>query len=156
MDCSTPGFPVHHQLPELAQLMSIESAMPPDHFILCFPLLLQSFPASQSFPISQFFESGGKSIGPSASASVLPMKIQDWFPLGLTGWISLQSKGLSRVFSSTTAQKHQFFSAQLSLWSNSHISHDDNILRAFFKGKYCFSPITLYIRFRVILIMNSF
>ena len=76
---------------------------------------LQSFPASGSFPISLFFTSGGQSIGASASASVLPMNIQDWFPLGLTGWISLQSKGLSRVFSNTTLQKHQFFSAQLSL-----------------------------------------
>ena len=81
----------------------------------------QSFPASGSFPISQFFASGGQSIGVSASASVLPMNIQDWFPLGWTGWISLQSKGLSRVFSNTTVQKHQFFSAQLSSQSNSHI-----------------------------------
>ena len=72
----------------------------------------QSFPASGSFPVSQFFTSGGQSIGASDSASVLPMNIQDWFPLGWTGWISLQSKGLSRVFSNTTVQKHQFFSAQ--------------------------------------------
>ena len=76
---------------------------------------LQSFPASRSFSMSQFFTSGGQSIGVSASASVLPMNIQDWSPLGWTGWISLQSKGLSRVFSNTTVQKHQFFSAQLSL-----------------------------------------
>ena len=76
---------------------------------------LQSFPASGSFPVSQFFESAGQSIGVSALASVLPMNIQDWFPLGWIGWISLQSKGLSRVFSNTTVQKHQFFSAQLSL-----------------------------------------
>ena len=76
---------------------------------------LQSFPASESFPRSQFFTSGSQSIGVSASASVLPMNIQDWFPLGWTDWISLQSKGLSRVFSNTTVQKHQFFSAQLSL-----------------------------------------
>ena len=82
---------------------------------------LQSFPASGSFPMSQFFISGGPSIGVSASASVLPMNIQDWFPLGLTSWISLQSKGLSRVFSNTTVQKHQFFVSQPSLWSNSHI-----------------------------------
>ena len=75
----------------------------------------QSVPASGSFPMSQFFTSGGQSIGVSASASVLPLNIQDWFPLGWTGWISLQSKGLSRVFSNTTVQKHQFFSAQLSL-----------------------------------------
>ena len=76
---------------------------------------LQSFPASGSFAMSQFFTSGGQSIGVSASASVLPMNIQDWFPLGWTGWISLQAKGFSRVFSNTTVQKHQFFSAQLSL-----------------------------------------
>ena len=74
---------------------------------------LQSFPASVSFLINQFFKSGGQTIGVSASASVLPMKIQDWFPLGWTGWIPLQSKGLSRVFN-ITVQKHQFFSAQLS------------------------------------------
>ena len=75
----------------------------------------QSFPASGSFPMGQFFPSGGQRIGVSASASVLPMNIQDWSPLGWTGWISLQSKGLSRVFSNTTVQKHQFFSTQLSL-----------------------------------------
>ena len=80
---------------------------------------LQSFPASRSFPVSQFFTSGGQSIGDSAS--VLPMNIQDWCPLGLTGWNYLQSKGLSRVFSNTTVQKHQFFSAQLPSQSNSHI-----------------------------------
>ena len=84
-----------------------------------FSSCLQSFPASGSFPRSQFFTSGGQSIGVSASA--LPINIQDWFPSGWTGWISLQSKGLSRVFSNTTVQKHQFFGAQLSLWSNSHI-----------------------------------
>ena len=82
---------------------------------------LQSFPASGSFPVNQFFASGGQSIGASASALVLPINIQDWFPLELTGLISLLSKWLSRVFSNTTVQKHQFFSAQLSLWSNSHI-----------------------------------
>ena len=75
---------------------------------------LQSFPASGSFQMSQLFISGGQSTGVSASASVLPMNIQDWFPLGLTSWISLQSKGLSRVFSNTKVQKHQFFSARLS------------------------------------------
>ena len=80
---------------------------------------LQSFPASGSFPVSQFFASGGQSIG--ASASALPMNVQDWFPLGLPGRISLLFKALSRVFSNTTVQKHQFFSPQLSSWSNSHI-----------------------------------
>ena len=87
------------------------------HFSSC----PQSFPASGSFPMSQFFTSGSQSIGVSASISVLPMNIQDWFPWGLTGLISLQSKGLSRVFSNSTAWKHQFFGVQLSLWSNSHI-----------------------------------
>ena len=83
--------------------------------VIPFSSCLQSFPASGSFPVSQFSASGSQSIGVAASPSVLPMNIQDWFPLGRTGWISLQSKGLSRVFSSTTAQKHQFFSTQLSL-----------------------------------------
>ena len=105
----------------LLKLMSIESVMPSNHLILCHPLLLPSFPSSGSFPISQFFASGGQIIGVSASASVLPMNIQDWLPLGWTGWISLQSKRLSRVFSNTTVHKHQFFGAQLSSWSNSHI-----------------------------------
>ena len=82
---------------------------------------LQSFPASGSFPMNQFFASGGQRIGVSALASALPMNIQDWFPLGWTGWISLLSKGLSSIFSNTTVQKHQFFGTQLSLQSNSHI-----------------------------------
>ena len=82
---------------------------------------LQTFPASGLFSVSLLFASGGQSIGASASASVLPMYIQDWFPLGLTGLFSLQSKRLSRVFSNATVQKHQFFAPQLSLWSSSHI-----------------------------------
>ena len=82
---------------------------------------LQPFPASGSFPRSQFFASRGQRIAVSASALMLPMNILDWFPLGWTGWISLQSKGFSRVFSNTTVQKHRFFGVQLSLWSNSHI-----------------------------------
>ena len=82
---------------------------------------LQSFPASRSFPVSQCFTSGGQRIRASASASVLPMNIQDWFPWGLTSLIFLHCKGLSGIFSNTTVQKHQFFGAQLSLWSNSHI-----------------------------------
>ena len=89
--------------------------------VVPFSSCLQSFPASGSFQMSQLFASGGQSIGVSASASVLPMNIQDLFPLGWTGWISLKSRGLSRVFSNTTVQKHQFFGAELSLWSNSHI-----------------------------------
>ena len=89
--------------------------------VIPFSSCLQSFPTSESFPVSQFFTSRGQNIGASASASVLPMNIQDWFPLGLTGLISFQSKWPSRVFSNTTVQKHQFFITQLSLWSNSHI-----------------------------------
>ena len=89
--------------------------------VVAFSSCPQSFPASGSFPMSQLFPSGGQSIGISASASVLPMSTQDWPPLGWTGWISLQSKGLSRVFSNTTVWKHQYFSPQLSLWSNSYI-----------------------------------
>ena len=97
----------------LLKVMSTELVMPSNHLILCRPLLLlQSiFPSISVFPMSQFFASGGQSI--RASASVLPMTIQDWFPLGLTDLIFFLSKGLSRVFSNTTAQKHQFFSAQL-------------------------------------------
>ena len=89
--------------------------------VVSFSSCLLSFPASGSFPMSQFFASGGQSIGASTSAWVLPINIQDWFPLGWTGWISLQSKGLSRVFSNTTVQKHKFFCAKLSLLSNHHI-----------------------------------
>ena len=89
--------------------------------VIPFSSCLQSFPASGSFPVSQFFTSGGQSIGVSESASVLPMNIQAWFPLGWTGWISLQSKGHSRVSSNTTVQNHQFFSTKFSLWSNSHV-----------------------------------
>ena len=89
--------------------------------VVPFSSCLQSFPASGSFPRSQFFASGGQSIGASASASLLPMNIQDRFPVGWTGLLSLQSKGLSRVFSNTIVQKHQIFGTQLSLWSNSQI-----------------------------------
>ena len=107
----------------LPKLIAIELVMPSNHLILCRPFssCSQSFPVSGSFQTGQLFTSGGQSIGASASASVLPMNTQDWSPLGWTGWISLQSKGLSRVFSNTTVQKHQFFSTQLSLQSNSHI-----------------------------------
>ena len=105
------------------RLMSIKLVMPSSHLILCRPLLLLPpiLPASESFPTSQLFAWGGQSIGVSAAASVLPMNIQDWFTSEWTGWISLQSKELSRVFSNTTVQKHQFFSTQLSSQSNSHI-----------------------------------
>ena len=105
----------------LLKLMSIESVMSSNHVILCPSSCLQSFLASGSFLKNQFFTSGGQSIGVSASASVLPMNIQDWFPLRLTGLVSLLSKRLSRIFSYTTVQKHHFFSPEFSLWSNSHI-----------------------------------
>ena len=99
------------------KLMSIKLVMPSSHLILCYPLLLLPPipPASEYFPMSQLFTWGGQSIGVSASASVLPKNTQYWSALEWTGWISLQSKGLSRVFSNTTVQKHQFFSAQLFL-----------------------------------------
>ena len=103
--------------------MSIELVMPSNHLILCLPLLLlpSIFPSIKVFSNESALCIGGQSIGVSASTSVLPMNIQHWSPLRWTGWISLQSKGLSRVFSNTTVQKHQLFSAQLSLQSNSHI-----------------------------------
>ena len=121
MNCSTPGLPLHHQLPESTQTHThrIRDAIQPSH-----PLLSPSPPApnpSGSFPVSQLFTWGGQSTGVSASASVLPMNTQDWSPSGWTGWISLQSKGLSGVFSNTTVQNHQFFGAQLSSQSSPHI-----------------------------------
>ena len=109
----------------LLRFMSIELVMLANHLILCHPVpfssCLQSSPASGFFPRSWLFASGGQCIGASASATVLPKHIQGWFLLGLTGLISLKSKGLSKVFSNTTVQKHQFFGTQLSLWSNTHI-----------------------------------
>ena len=107
----------------LLKLLSIESVMPSSHLILCRHLLLLPPlpPSIRSFLKSQLFAWDGQSIGVSASASVLPVNTQDWSPLGWTGWISLQSKGPSRVFSNTTVQKHQFFGAQLSSQSYSHI-----------------------------------
>ena len=117
MDCSTPGFPVHLQLSELAQTYVhwIHDAIQPSSVL--FSSCLQSFPASGSFPMSWFFASGGQSIGISASALVLLMNIQDWFPLGWTVWIPLRSKGLSRDFSNTKAsilRQSAFFRVQLS------------------------------------------
>ena len=115
MNRSTPGLPVHHQRPP--KPMFIESVIPSSHLIFCRPLLLlpPTPPSIMVFSVSQLFTSGGWSTGVSALTSVLPMNTQDWFPLGWTGWISLQFKGLSRVFSNTTFQKHQFFSGQFSL-----------------------------------------
>ena len=123
MDCSTAGFPVHNQLPEFTQthLHWVGDAIQlSSSSIIPFFSRLQSFPASGSFQVSQFLPSGGQSIGVSTSTSVLPMNIQDWFPLGCPGWISLQSKGLSRVFSNTTVQKNQYTIAKTSWesWKN--------------------------------------
>ena len=117
-------LPVHHQHPEFTQthFYQVGDAIQPSHPLSSpSPPAPQSLPASESFPMSQLFTWGAQSFGVPASASVLPMNTQDWSPLGWTGWISLQSKGLSRVFSNTTVQKHQFFSAPLSSQSNSHI-----------------------------------
>ena len=123
MDCSMPGFPVHHQFPEPAQthVHRVGDTMQPSHPLHPLLLLPSIFPSIRVFSSESVFVSGRQSTGASASASVLPMNTQDWFPLGLTSLISLQSKGLSRVFSNTTVQKHQFFGAQLSSQSNSHI-----------------------------------
>jgi len=139
MNRSTPGLPVYHQLPEFTQTHvhwvsdaiqpspAISSSVVP--FSSClqslpavpFSSCPQSLPASESFPVSQLFAWGGQSTGVSALASFLPKNTQGWSPSEWTGWISLQSKGLSRVFSNTTVQKHQFFGAQPSSQSNSHI-----------------------------------
>ena len=122
--CPTLCYPMNHSMPaslsitnswSSPKLMSTESVMPSNHLISVVPFSShpQSFPASGSFQMSQLFASSGQSIGVSASTSVLLMNTQDWSPLGWTGWISLQSKGHSRVFSNTTVQKHQFFGTQL-------------------------------------------
>ena len=123
MNCSKPGLPVHHQLPDSTQthVHRDVDGIQPSHPVVPFSSCPQYFPALGSFQMSQLFISGGQSIGVSASTSVLPMNTQNWSPLGWTGWMVLQSKGLSRVFSNTTVKKHQFFNTQFSLESNSHI-----------------------------------
>ena len=124
MNHSTPGLPVHHQLPEFTQthVHQVSDAIQPSHPLSSpSPSALKSLPASDFFPMSQLFTWGGQSTGVSALASFLPKKSQGWSPSEWTGQISLQSKGLSRVFSNTTVQKHQFFGAQPSSQSNSHI-----------------------------------
>ena len=126
----TPRTPAHQtslsftMSLNLPRLMCFESVMPSNHLVLCHPFssCLQSFLASGSFLMSWLCTSGGQSIGASASASVLSVNIQDWFPLGLNSLISLQSEGLSRVFSNTTVKKYQFLGTQPSLWSNSHMT----------------------------------
>ena len=123
MNRSTPGLPVHHQLLEFTQthIHRVGNAIHPSHPVVPFSSCPQSLPASESFPMSQLFTWGDQSTGVSALASVLPMNTQGWSPLEWTDWISLQFKGLPRVFSNTTVQKHPFFGAQLSSQSNSHI-----------------------------------
>ena len=121
INCNTPRLPVHHQLLEFTQTHVHRVCDAISSTVVPFSSCPQSLPASGSFPMSQLFQWGGQSIGVSASASVLPMNTLDWSLLGWTGWISLQSKGLARVFSNTTVQKHQFFNAQLS--SQSQLSH---------------------------------
>ena len=123
MNPSMTGLPVHHKLPEFTQNHAhrVGDAMQPSHpLVIPFSSCPQIPQISRSFPVSQLFAWGGQSTGVSASASVLPINIQDW-SLGWTGWISLQSKGLLRVFSKTIVQKHQFFGTQISSQSNSHI-----------------------------------
>ena len=126
MDCSTLGFSVHHQFPELAQTHvhsvgdAIESVMPPPS-VVPFSSCPQFFPAIRVFSNELALPIRWPKYQSSSFSINLPMNIQDWFPLGLTAWISLQAKGLLRIFSSTIIQKHQFFTAQLSLWSTSHI-----------------------------------
>ena len=161
--------------PSSLKLMCIELVMPSSHLILCHFLLLlpQSLPVSGSFPMSQLFAWGGQRTGVSASASVLPINTQDWSPLEWTDWISLQSKGLSRVFSNTTVEKHQFFSAQLSSQSNSlvfptkifPVEYISEIMACIFKYEYsvlnhsgrsffflhiCFNPL----EFKILLTKN--
>ena len=123
MDCSTPGFPVLHYLLECAEthIHWISDAIQPSHPLSPPSPLALSLSQYQGLFQSWLFASGGQSIVASASAPALPMNIQGWFPLGLAGLISFLSRGLLRVFSSTTVQKHQCFSTQLSLWSNTHI-----------------------------------
>ena len=142
LPCPSPTPRVHSNSCSLSQWYHPIISSPVIPFSSCF----QSFPASGSFPMSQLFASGGQSIGVSALSSVLPVNIQDWFPLRLTDLISLQSKGLSRVFSNTTIQKHEFFSTHLSLWPNSLLflaickTSSDNhfaFLHVFFLRKVC-------------------
>ena len=123
MDCSTPGFPSFTTSWSLLKLTSIESVMPSNHLILCHPLLLlpSIFPSIRVFSNESVLHIRWPNYWSFSFTSVSPMSTQDWSPLERTGWISLQAKGLSRVFSNTTVQKHQFFGAQLSSQSNSHI-----------------------------------
>ena len=114
MDCSMPGLPVHHQLPELLKIMSVELVMPSNQLILCCPLLIlpSIFPSNRVFSNESVLHIRWPKYWSFSFSISIPMNIQDWFPLGWTALISLQSRGLSRVFSNTTVQQHQFFGAQ--------------------------------------------
>ena len=152
--CSSPTPGAYSSSCPLSQWChpTISSSVVPFYFHL------QSFPESGSFPMSQFFASGGKRIGISASTWVLPMNTQDWSPLGWTGWISLQeTKGLARVFSNTTVQKHQFFGVQLSLWSNSHMTTGKTIAltRQTFVGKVMSLLFSMLSRFVIAFLPRS-
>ena len=166
MNCSTPGLPIHHWLPEFTQthVQWVSDTIQPSH-----PLLSPSPPAPnpsqhQSFPVSQLFSWGGQSTGVSALASFLPKQSQGWSPLEWTGQISLRSKGLSRVFSNTTVQKHQFFSAQPSSQSNSHIhtwplekpSEYHLIYNGYFQIKLSLSSVRKILNFQIWLVNSSF
>ena len=137
VDCSMPDFPVNHQLPELTQthVHWVSDAIQPSSSVIPFSSQLQSFPESGSFQMSQFFASGGQSIGASASASVLPMNIQDWFPLGWTGWISLQSKGLSSFL-----QHHSSCRAIGQFLSSHHSRKKFNFQLLFYMGSLVPAP----------------
>ena len=126
VECSMSDFPVFHHLTEIVKCISIESVIWSNHLILCCPLLLlpSILPSIRVFSNESALSIRWPKYRGFSSASVLPMNIQGWFPLGLTGLISLQSKGFSRVFYNITVQKHRFFGAQPSLWSNSHIQND--------------------------------
>ena len=123
MNCSMPGLPVHHEFRVYPNPCPSSRWCHPgiSSSVVPFSSCSQSFPATNSFPMSQLFTSGGQSTGVSASTLVFPMNIQDWSPSGWTDWISFKSKGLIRVFSNTAVQKHQFFGTQLSSQSNTHI-----------------------------------
>ena len=157
-DSLRPHEPQHIRLPCPSRTRGVDSDSYPlsrwchptiSSSVIPFSSHLQSFPASGSFPVSQHFQWGGQRIVASASTSVLPMNTRDWFPLGWTGWISLQSRGPSRVFSNTTVQKHRFFSTQLSLWSNSHICTYTHSHSYIYMDPYIYAYIYIYLNIHI-------
>ena len=161
MDYSTPGFSVLHYLPEFAQthLHWVNDAIQPSHPLSASSLSVLNLSQHQSFPANWLFALGGQSIGASVSVSVLPVNIQGWFPLGFTGLISLLSKGPTRVFSSTTVQKHQFFGTQPSLWSKSypHMTTGKTVALTTwtFVSKVMFLPFSMLSRFVIAFLPKS-